>query len=166
MYLVLGFRRRAGSRKPDDTEDLLQEARLALWRRLRTAETLEDAEKYYQHIHRALYNHVRRMAPVYYPEKRFASGIRTVFVVPWELLHSEELESAFEEELIDSIDMEQFVQTLEPLERYVLQMKLEELSQKEIAGIVANGSESRVSRIMKRIREKYRIFQEGQKHAG
>ena len=64
----------------------MQEARLALWSRLREALDLTDAERYYHNVHRALYNHVRRMAPVHCSEKRFASAIRTVHIAPLESL--------------------------------------------------------------------------------
>ena len=165
MHLTRQFRARAGNRQPDDTEDLLQEARLGLLHRLRTADTLEDAEKYYRHVHRYLYNHVRRMAPVHFPEKRFSEGIRKLEMVCWEYIGDDEPANSFEEDLINDIALRSFFRSLEPVEQRVLSMKLQECSQKEIATIVANGSESRISRIMKRIRSKYLGFQEDVNHA-
>lgn len=74
----------------------MQEARLALWSRLREALDLTDAERYYHNVHRALYNHVRRMAPVHCSEKRFASAIRTVHIAPLESLDAGQSAPPFE----------------------------------------------------------------------
>lgn len=165
MYLTRQFRARAGNRQPDDTEDLLQEARLGLLHRLRTADTLEDAEKYYTHVLRYLYSHVRRMAPVHFPEKRFSEGVRKLEMVCWEYIGDDEPANSFEDDLINDIDLGYFIRSLEPIEQRVLSMRLQEHTQKEIASIVANGNESKVSRIMKRIRSKYLAFQEDENHA-
>ncbi len=163
--MVLSFRRRAGNRKPDDTEDLMQEARLALWSRLREALDLTDAERYYHNVHRALYNHVRRMAPVHCSEKRFASAIRTVHIAPLESLDAGQSAPPFEDELIARLDADRFLESLEPAERIVLGMKLAGCSQREIAARANVGSESSVSRIMKRVREKYIACMEEPAHA-
>lgn len=143
----------------------MQEARLALWSRLREALDLTDAERYYHNVHRALYNHVRRMAPVHCPEKRFASAIRTVHIAPLESLDAGQSAPPFEDELIARLDADRFLESLEPAERIVLGMKLAGCSQREIAARANVGSESSVSRIMKRVREKYIACMEEPAHA-
>ena len=79
-YMVLAFRAKAGNRMPDDTEDLLQEARLALLARLRSAATLDEARRYRLNIHRAMFNHVRRMAAIRISDRQFTARIRSVFI--------------------------------------------------------------------------------------
>lgn len=143
----------------------MQEARLALWERLREAASPEDAERYYHNIHRALYGHVRRMAPIHCPEKRFAAVIRTVHTAPLECLVSVQTGQQFEDDLASKLDARRFLESLEPAERLVLRMKLDGCSQREIASRTGVGSESSVSRLMKRVREKYVARLEESVHA-
>ena len=164
-HIVLSFRRKAGNRKPDDTEDLMQEARLALWRRVCAAENPEAAEKYFLHVHRALFDCVRGMAAVSIPSKKFSTHIRNVYVIPWEYTDPDALESQFEGEMIGRLDCQRFLATLEAIERNVLLLKMDGYSQKQIADLLTNGSESRISRIMRRIREKYEVYEGKQAHA-
>ena len=153
--MVLSFRRKAGNRKPDDTEDLMQEARLALWMRACAADTPEDAERYFIHVHRALFEYVRGMAAVRVPSKKFTAHIRTVYVLSWESGESDEPDNGFEGELISRLDCQRFLDSLEPLERDILTLKMEGYSQRQIADLLVNGSESRISRLMRGIRDKY-----------
>ena len=136
----------------------MQEARLALWDRARNAESLEEAEKYFMHVYRALFEHVRRMAALNIPAKKFIACIRTVYILSWDGCEHDEPDRGFEDGLIGSLDCQRFIDSLEPLEKDVLVLKMEGMSQKQIAALLTHGSESRISRIMRRIREKYEIF--------
>ena len=100
------------------------------------------------------------MSPVHFPEKRFSEGIRKLEMVCWEYVGDEEPADSFEDDLIYHIAIRDFFQSLQPVEQRVLCMRLRKHSQKEIASVIAHGSESKVSRIMNRIRSKYRAFQE------
>ena len=158
MHLSRHYRYKAGNRLPDDAEDLYQEACCAALMRLRTAGDEAEAEKYFMQVHHAMFEHSRRMAPIHFSEKRFTEGIRTVETVRWQYVDESELTESFEDELIESIDLRRFLDSLEPLERRIATLKTQGCTLREIAEICGVGSESSVSRMLKRIGEKYMAF--------
>ena len=125
---------------------------------------MEEAERYYFNILRALQSHVRRMAPLHCSEKKFSSVIRSICILPIEHLETAETGAELETILPEAIDVQRFQRSLHPLEQQVLQMKLDGYTQREIAAST-NISESQVSRILKHIRHKYRSSLEDSEHA-
>lgn len=119
---------------------------------------MEEAERYYFNILRALHSHVRRMAPVHCSEKKFSSVIRSICILPLEHMETAETQETFEDALTEAIDAQRFLQSLQPQEQTVLQMKLG-YTQREIASSIRS-SESRVSRIIHGIRHKYLLYLE------
>ena len=158
MRLSRHFRYKAGNRHPDDAEDLYQEACCAALMRLRTAEDEAEAEKYFMQVHHAMFEHARRMAPVHFSEKRFTEGIRTVKTVRWQYVDEGELTESFEDELVENMDVHRFLDSLEPPERRIAALRMQGRTLREIAEICGVDSESSVSRMVKRIGEKYMAF--------
>lgn len=156
-YMVLAFRAKAGNRMPDDTEDLLQEARLALLARLRSAATMDEARRYRLNIHRAMFNHVRRMAAIRISDRQFTARIRSVFIFSVDESLADLSQPGFENESNARIDTERFMDSLTPLEREIVRLKSLGYTQKQIAERLVHGSESRVSRALGRIRAKYEV---------
>ena len=120
---------------------------------------MEEAERYSFNILRALHSHVRRMAPVHCSEKKFSSVIRSICILPLEHMETAETQETFEDALTEAIDAQRFLQSLQPQEQTVLQMKLGGYTQREIASSIRS-SESRVSRISHGIRHKYLLYLE------
>lgn len=123
--------------------------------RLRTAGDEAEAEKYFMQVHHAMFEHSRRMAPIHFSEKRFTESIRTVETVRWQYVDESELTESFEDELVESIDAHRFLESLDPLERRIVTLKMNGHTQREIAKICGVGSESRISRMFDRIGDKY-----------
>lgn len=153
--LARHYRNKVGNRLPDDYEDLLQEACCALLTRLRSAKDADDAEKYAMQVLHSMHEHSRRMAPIHFSEKRFSEGIRNVKTVRWQFVNESALVESFEDSVIDSIDAHRFLESLDPLERRVVTLKMKGHTQREIAKICGVGSESRISRMFDRIGDKY-----------
>lgn len=95
------------------------------------------------------------MAPIHFSEKRFTESIRTVETVRWQYVDESELTESFEDELVESIDAHRFLESLDPLERRIVTLKMNGHTQREIAKICGVGSESRISRMFDRIGDKY-----------
>ena len=83
---------------------------------------------------------------------------RTVETVRWQYVDESELTESFEDELIESIDLRRFLDSLEPLERRIATLKTQGCTLREIAEICGVSSESSVSRMLKRIGGKYMAF--------
>ena len=74
-------------------------------------------------------------------------------------METAETQETFEDALTEAIDAQRFLQSLQPQEQTVLQMKLGGYTQREIASSIRS-SESRVSRIIHGIRHKYLLYLE------
>ena len=86
---------------------------------------MEEAEHYYFQVMHALHEHVRRMAAVKIPQKRFKVEIRNIFVFSLDVSEMDTEALPFEDQIIDGVDYERFLNCLTPTDAKMLAMRLE-----------------------------------------
>ena len=99
------------------------------------------------------------MAAVHIPEKKFKREIRNVFIYPLDTAADEANSGPFEDDILDYIDMNLFIKTLDERDRAILIMRLAGYRQKEIAEALGI-SESQVSRRIDQIDRSYLCYTE------
>ena len=152
------FHRKGGSRGVDNTEDLIQEARLEFLRHLRRIPDPSQIARCRYHVLGALCTYCRTMAIVQIPKYCFHQTVREVVcvrdvedTVPCQRTNAED-------EALLNVELDRFLETLTPEEQTVVQMKLDGYTSREIIPVVKAKGEPQMSHLLSKIRKKARAF--------
>lgn len=145
-------------------DDLMQEARLAFLIHLRKIESVGDIRRCGKDILSALWGYWRSMAIVYAPKNCYKAVISEVYQINIEQKDvpepcTPETETSF------SVEYQDFLATLTPRERAVVQMKLDGWIGREIIPVLNLANESQMSRLLQAVRRKaHAYFEQGEEH--
>lgn len=158
--LVLEFHHMGGSQGVDNTEDLLQEARIAFVQHLRRISNESEIPVCRIRILNALHGYCRAMAPVKIPRYCFSKELRKIGRA-----EPDEIDSTcfVEPECVTfPAELSDFADTLTEDERVTLLMKMDGHTSREIIPFVRAKGEPQMSRLLSSVRKKvYSYFCEG-----
>lgn len=152
------FHYKGGSRGVDNTEDLIQEARLEFLRHLRRISDPSEIVLCRFHILGALCAYCRTMALVKIPKYCFSQTLRGVQREDGDVASIIEQQETTDDDILFNIELDEFLNSLPPEERIVVRMKLDGYTSREIIPVVEAKGEPQMSRILSRIRKKARAY--------
>ena len=152
------FHHKGGSRGVDNTEDLIQEARLEFLRHLRRISDPSEIVLCRFHILGALCAYCRTMALVKIPKYCFSQKLRELECEEGDPTNIIEEQEAMDDDTLFNVVLHDFLGSLPAEEQLVVQMKLAGYTSREIIPVVKAKGEPQMSRLLSRVRKKARAF--------
>jgi len=152
--IALQVRRVMDKRDIFTLDDLLQEGRIALLRRIRSIEDEKKILLSKKSIRTAMFAYARSMAPVYIPIRKFSREIGRIKNCNYFDISGVPASDS-EDEIIFMMMYKQFLLDLTREDRLVFQMKAFGYTGRQIMTVGGYAHELIVSRIMKRLRERF-----------
>lgn len=155
---VYDFHFKGGSRGVDNTEDLIQEARLEFIRHLRRISDPSEIALCRFQVLGALCDYCRAMALVKIPKYCFSQTLRELQREEGDATSIMEERETTDDDALFNLELDDFLKSLPPEERIVVRMKLDGYTSREIIPVVKAKGEPQMSRLLSRIRKKARAY--------